>query len=252
MALFPSPRIRLHEVLERGKSATTILSVYEDGVAVVPASATFRLLDEDGDEVISEAAASVSVGGELSYAISAGQLPSSLSYSDSWLIEWKTTLSSGAVHTFRRPAALAKSRLYPVVSDIDLLTHYSDLNSIRPSSLTSWQNYIDEAFIEIIHRLRAEGNFEYLIISNQMLRSITMDYTFYLIWKDMDSSGLGEGRYLQLSELHRKNFEGGIKRLKFRYDMDQDGHADEPDGMRAAKAQIFTANPPGYFYRRRW
>ena len=250
MALFPAPRIRLHEVLERGKAATTTLDVYQDGVQSIPVSGTFTLLDEAGTAVIGPVAAAVAGGGTVSYSIPAISLPATLAYGDAYLIEWNLTDAAGTVYTFRRPCALAKSRLYPVISDIDLTTHYSDLNSIRPSSLTTWQNYIDEAYIELIHRLRAEGNFEYLIISNQNLRSPHLDYTFYLIWKDMDSSGLGEGRYLQLAELHRKNFESGFKRLKFRYDRDQDGAADDPVGMRAAKAQIFTSAPPTIYYRR--
>lgn len=251
MALFPSPRIRLHEVLERAKAATSTLDVYEDGVQVVPASATFTLLSETGTVIIGPTAAAVAGGGQMSYNIAAIDLPATLALSDAYMIEWVVTLLGGSpVYTFRRPAALARSRLFPVISDIDLVTHYSDLNSIRPSSLTSWQNYIDEAFIEIIHRLRAEGNIEYLIISNQNLRSPHLDYTFYLIFKDMDSSGLGDGRYLQLADLHRKNWESGIKRLKFRYDGDEDGNADDPHGMRAAKAQIYTSAPPTYY--RRW
>lgn len=226
--------------------------VYEDGAAVIPTSATFSLINEDGAAVIDGAGASISGGGELSYIILASQIPNTLSYSDSYLIEWRATIA-GAEHLFRRPCALARSRLYPVISDIDLFTFYSDLNSIRPSTITSFQPYITEAFIEIVERLRNQGNFEYLIIDSQALRSCHLDKTFSLIWRDMDSSGLGAGRYLDLSIEHRKAFESKFRRLRFKFDLMEDNVADDGDGRRASHANIFTANPPNFWVaRRRW
>jgi hypothetical protein len=248
MALFPSPRIRLHEVLERGKSATTTLKIYEDGIAITPTSADFSLVGEDGKDVVAYTAATI-VGTEISYLVPSSSIPTSIAFSDSYLIRWKV-LISGKEYIFRRSCAIARSKLYPVINDPDLESHYSDIASIRPSSMTSYQTYITEAFIQIVQRLRDNGNFEYLIIDNQSLRSIHLDLTFYLIWKDMDSSGLGEGRYLQLAQEHRKSFDAGFKRLKLRYDLSEQGVATDPDGGRPAKAPMFTAAPPRVW--RRW
>jgi len=248
MALFPSPRIRLHEVLERGKAATTTLKIYEDGTAVTPTSAYFSLLDESGEDVVAYTAATI-VGTEISYLIPASKIPTTIAFSDSYLILWKV-LISGTEYIFRRSCAIARSKLFPVINDPDLEAHYSDIASIRPSSMSSYQSYITEAFIQIIQRLRDNGNFEYLIIDNQSLRSIHLDLTFYLIWKDMDSSGLGEARYLALAQEHRRSYDAGFKRLKLRYDLLEDGVASDPDGGRPAKAPIYTATPPQV--RRRW
>ncbi len=250
MALFPSPRIRLHEVLERAKTQTSTLIVYEDGAAVVPVSATFTLIDNNNKKVIDGAAASISGGGELSYIVTAADIPETLPFSDNYLIEWDVTWG-GVTYNFRRACAIARTKLYPVVSDIDLTAQYSDLESIRPSTMTSFQSYITEAFIQIIERLRAEGNMEYLIISNQSLRQVHIDLTLTIIFRDMDSSGLGEGRYLQLAQEHRKSYEAGFKRLKFTYDLDEDGINDDPDGMRAAKSVIFTSQSPEWYWYRR-
>ena len=86
MALFPSPRIRLHEVLERAKTQTTTLIVYEDGAAVVPASATFTLIDSNNSKVIDGAAAAISVAGEISYIVTAADIPETIQFSDNYLI----------------------------------------------------------------------------------------------------------------------------------------------------------------------
>jgi hypothetical protein len=251
MALFPSPRIRLHKVFVRDRAETTTLTIYEDGAAVVPTAATFRLEDDAGKDIVATTAATVSGGGELSYIVPASALPTSQDLSDGWLITWVATIA-GVDYTFRRPAALARSRLYPVISDVDLEAYYSDLASIRPSSMASFQGYITEAFITIVQRLRDEGNFEYLIMDPQTLRAPHLDLTFYLIWKDMDSSGLGEGRYLQLAQEHRRSYESGFKRLKFRYDLDQDGEMDDSNSRRAAMATIYTSAPPAWWNTRRW
>lgn len=250
MALYPSPRIRLQEVLERAKNATSTLTIYEDGSAVVPTSATFTLINDSNKKVIDAGAATIAGGGELSYVIGAGDIPASTAFSDNWLIEWNVTIS-GTVYTYRRTCAICRTKLYGVISDIDLTQFYSDLESIRPSSMTSFQQYIDEAWILIIERLKEQGNFPYLIISNQSLRQVHLDASFMLIWRDMVSSGLGEGRYNELMIEHRRSFEAGFQRLSFKYDSSESGIATE-DKRRPAKAVIYTANPPGAGARRWW
>jgi hypothetical protein len=250
MALFPSPRIRLHEVFERAKTQTTTLKVYENGVVVVPTSANFTLLDNNNTKIITSAAASISVGGEISYIVAAADIPETIQFSDNYLIEWDVTFG-GIEYNFRRTCAIARTKLYPVVSDIDLTAQYSDLESIRPSNMTSFQSYITEAFVQIIERLRSEGNLEYLIISNQSLRGIHIDLSLTIIFRDMDSSGLGEGRYLQLAQEHRKSYEAGFARLKFKYDLLENNTNNDADGLRAAKSVIFTSQSPTGFNRRR-
>ena len=252
MALSPSARIRLHEVLIRAKSATSTLSVYSDGVQVVPASGTFKLEKPDGTAQIDTTAATIDGSGTMSYAVSSAQLPAgTTSLSDGYQIIWSATDDAGVEYTFRRPCAVTLCKLYPVVTDLDLSANYSDIEAIRPSSLTSYQNSIDEAWITIIQRIRDQGNFEYLIMDPQSLRSIHLDLTFYLIFKVMDSSGLGDGsRYLDLAKEHRYQFEAGWKRLKFRYDLDQDNIMDSGETRRPAIPVIYTSSPPSVWIRR--
>ena len=216
---------------------------------VIPTGATFSLINDSNEKVINGAAATISGGGELSYVIGAGDIPATVPFSDNWLIEWAATIS-GTVYTYRRTCAICRTKLYGVISDIDLVQFYSDLESIRPSSMTSYQQYIDEAWILIIERLKAQGNFPYLIISNQSLRQVHLDASFMLIWRDMISSGLGDGRYNELMIEHRRSFEAGFQRLNFKYDDSQSGISGDDD-RRPAKAVIYTAMVPGAGSRRR-
>lgn len=243
-----SPRIRIHDVLERNRACTVDLPIYRDNDLVSPTSAYFRLTDPDGADVIARTAVSI-VANIATYNIAASELPTTLRLSDGYMQYWELIID-GVTHTFKKPSAICLSALYPVISDIDLEAEYSDLASIRPSSLGStYQTYIDEAWVQLIQRVRDMGNIEYLIMSPQSLRAAHKNLTFYLIFKDMDSSGLGEGRYLDLAREHRKQFEFDFKRLKFTYDQNQDGRADDQNRRRSALGVIYTSAPP-IWYRR--
>jgi hypothetical protein len=194
-----SPRIRIHDVLERARGCTVDLPIYRDNQLVSPTAAYFRLEDPNGVDVIARTSVAI-VANIATYTISPSELPSTLLLGDGYVQWWELTID-GVVHTFKKPTAIALSALYPVISDLDLEAEYSDLASIRPSSLgSSYQTYIDEAWVQLIQRVRDQGNIEYLIMSPQSLRSCHKNLTFYLIFKDMDSSGLGEGRYLDLAQ----------------------------------------------------
>ena len=243
-----SPRIRIHDVLERNRACTVDLPVYRDNALVSPTSAYFRLTDPDGADVIARTAVSI-VANVATYNLSGSELPITLRLSDGYMQFWELTID-GVIHTFKKPSAICLSALYPVISDLDLEAEYSDLASIRPSSLgSSYQTYIDEAWVQLIQRIRDLGNIEYLIMSPQSLRAAHKNLTFYLIFKDMDSSGLGEGRYLDLARTHRKEMEFDFKRLSFKYDLNQDGRTDNENHRRAALGVIYTSAPP-IWYRR--
>lgn len=246
-----APQIRIHDVLERGKTVTLSLPIYRDGALVPPSSGTFELQDSAGTTVVAEAAVGIAAN-IASYTILAASLPNTLDLSDNYLEIWKIVIA-GETYTFRKPAAIARSSIFPVISDLDLEAQYSDLSSVRPSSMTSFQSYIDEAWYQLISRLRNEGNLEYLIIDSQSLRMPHIDLTCYLIFKDFDSSGLGEGRYMDLAKEHRVNFADGFGRLNFRYDVDQTGTmGSNPENRRAARSVIYTSAPPNYWRRRVW
>ena len=245
-----SPRIRIHDVLERGRSVVLDLPIYRDNALVGPTAAFFRLQDPEGNDVLSRQSVSI-IGNIATRTISADELPQSLRLAEGYMQTWELTISS-IVHTFKKPCAVARSGLYPVISDLDLEAEYSDLSTIRPSSLGStYQTYIDEAWVQLIQRIRDLGNIEYLIMNPQSLRSCHKNLTFYLIFKDMDSSGLGEGRYLDLAREHRKQMEFDFKRLKFQYDQNNDGRMDDPNSRKSALGVFYTSAPP-IWYRRRY
>lgn len=248
-----APRIRVVEIFRRASIYDIELPVYRDGDLVQPHSGTVALLSNDGSTIFS--AAVVISGNIAGYTVLASDIPEDTPLGEGYRLQWTLVIHHGShddTYTFNQPAAIARSRIYPVISDLDLEAQYSDLASIRPSALTSYQQYIDEAWYQILDRLRMMGNIEYLILDPQVLRMPHIDLACYLIFKDMDSSGLGEGRYLDLAQEHRKNFETGLKRCNFRYDTEHTGRMDDPNRRRAAQPVIYTSAPPDWTlgYRR--
>jgi len=173
-----------------------------------------------------------------------------MTLSDGLFELWEVEIS-GVFYTFQRPAYLCRRPLYPCISDIDLEASYSDLANLLPDDYTDgWQRYIDEAWVRIMERLRQQGNLPYLITDPQSLRSAHLELALALIWRNMHSSlGQSNGRYLDLYKEHIKTYEYQWKQISFRYDMDEDGRADDVDKRRAAFPMISTTNPPARYHR---
>jgi hypothetical protein len=238
---FYSPRTRIPDVLERGKAFTTELPVYRDGSLVVPSEGTFQLVDANGDDIVAETAVSIDAS-IANYTIDAGDLPVTLPFSDSWIQHW-TLVLDGETHKIKRPCALARSALYPVVTDLDLEAEYSSLSQIRPSGDSSFQVKIDEAWVKLIQRVRDQGSLEYLIMSPSSLRDCHMNLTLYLIFKDASSVGMGiDNTYMEHAREHLSQYEKAFSRLQFKYDQNEDGKIDEK--KRSGVPFIMTNRPP--------
>ena len=242
---------RTVELLQREVTNTTDITIHRNGAVVGLDSGSYTLIKPDGTKLVD--AADVTIAANVaSYTHSAASLPNTLTLGEGYIQEW-TLYINELVYVFRRTCSIVRRRLYPVVYDGDLTSVYSDLASLRPSTLSSYQPYIDDAWFTIIRRLRTEGGgLEYLVISPESMFEAHRHLTLYLIWRDFHSSlGQSNGRYLDLSQEHYKLYQDEWKRINFIYDYDHDGKADEPD-MRTAKTPVVYLSNPGRFGRFRY
>lgn len=241
-----APQIKVPELLERGKTQLTTLPIYRDGVLMTPSDVKYSLIGPNGDKIVDEAAGTYP-GNIPQYTHSASNLAATLELGEGYLQEWEIQLTGG-VFNFRRNAALVKRRLYPVVSDGDLTSTYSQLADIRPSNLTSYQSYIDEAWFTLVQRMRTEGGgLEYLVMSPEAFRTAHQNLSLYYIFRDFHSSlGQSNGRYLDLASEHFRQYTHDWKQINFVYDYDHDGKSDQPNNRQAKNPVIFL-NQPGRF-----
>ncbi len=180
-----APNIRIVELLQRDTSCITELTVYRDGDKVHINSGTYTLYAPGGDKIIDAAAVTVSAN-VAQYTHSAASLPDTLNLGEGYVQEWVLNHDGGHPdqnYTYRRMTALVLRRLYPVISDLDLTAVYSDLASLRPSALESYQPYIDYAWYTILRRLRTEGGgLEYLIMTSESFYEAHRHLALYLLW----------------------------------------------------------------------
>ena len=122
-----------------------------------------------------------------------------------------------------------------------------------PSTITSYQDYIDEAWYTIVMKIRQEGGgLEYLVMDSESLRSAHLNLSLYYIFRDFHSSlGQSNGRYLDLATEHHAQYKSDWKGINWLYDNGHDGFADDPN-ERVAKQPVIYLNKPGRYWTRRY
>ena len=237
-----APQIKVPELLERGKSQTTELPIYRNGALVVPTEVRYTLLDPSHTKLVDNALGTFP-GNIPQYTHAVGLL-NDKQLGEGYIQEWNITIV-GRVYTFRRMCAVVLRRLYPVVSDADLTATYSQLADLRPSSMASYQQYIDEAWYTMIQRMRNEGGgLEYLVMSPEAFRSAHQNLTLYYVFRDFHSSlGQSNGRYLDLANEHYTQYKTEWKQINFIYDHNHTGASDNPDQRVAKQPVIYLSNP---------
>jgi len=235
-----SARIPFPEYLERNREQVVKLEVYRAGAIQAPGSGTFSLFDPGGVAIVDAEAISV-VTSRAQYTIPAAVLPLTTPVGEGWQEEWVLTSPGGVTRTFRRSCAVVLRALFPVISDVDLLACYTDLDDLRPADQTSYQGYIDEAWRRVIGRLVARGRFPYLVLDPWSLREYTLETTLALVFADFGSS-VGEGRYVELAEMHKRTAAAAWRNLNFIYDEDHDGKPSGSGKRDSAHPVIFLSN----------
>jgi hypothetical protein len=226
------------EWLERGRDNVIKCSVYRDGALAAPSSGTVSIFNASDVAVVTAAAVTVS-GDVAQYSVANATLSAEL-LGAGWLVEWSLTMPDGVDHIFRTDGGMVRRRLYPVVTDDDLTRRHSDLADLRPSSLTSYQQYLDEAWAEIENRLIGDGNRPYLVVNPHAFREVHLFKTLELIFTDFHMSA-GEGKWLEMANQYGKLYGIGWHRISMSYDADDDGFADSKDSRRAARPTIWLS-----------
>lgn len=220
-----SVRLPLPDLIVRGRSHALYAPVYLDGELEVPSSATVTVYDATNTAVISAVAASIT-NGIATYTIGSGDL-SSYAVGEGWRVEWAVTLSSGEVLYPRNDAALVRNGLWPVVTDRDIARRVPGLSPtgrVPQTKAVSYQDALDEAWLEIQLRLIARGNRPNLILEPSALRQPHLFLAIALVLEDQEirSQPVFEAKAQQ----YRAMYEQAWSELAPRYDTSDDGYAD--------------------------
>ena len=224
------------EWLERGRSNKIKCPVFRDGAAVAPSSGTVTIYDAGEAAVVD--GASVTISDDVAeYNVPAGTLPSSRDLEPGWVFRWTLTMPDGVAHTFKTIGGLARSALYPVITDADLTGAKATLTNLRPASKTSWQDYIDDAWRDITDRIESGGRRPHLIMEPGALRGCHKARTYELIFADLALNG--GPQFLDMARDSRAEYERAWAELRFTYDEDDDGFGASARKKQAAAATIW-------------
>lgn len=222
---FTTARFLAPDYLVQGQANTITCPLWASGALVAPSSGTVSVYDASNTAIVSGAAVTVS-GSVATYTISAGTLPTSLSRGMGWRVEW-TLVVGGATVVYRNAAGLVRSLLAPVVTDADLYRREPALNPSANGPLTSettFQAWLDEAWVTILGRLAGKGNLPHLVMEPSTLREPHLYLALSLIFEGMETR-LPEANTEKATRYHER-WEKAWSELAFEYDSSDSGQSD--------------------------
>lgn len=229
------------EVVEAGVAATISCHVYLAGALVAPtqAGSTVTLYDAAGTAQVSAAAVTVTAS-VATYTIPA-LTSSGWTKGDGWRLEWSLVIS-GEIHTFRRDTAIVHRRLYPVITDADLLRLHTDLDRRRPTTEASYQDYLDEAWATVEGRLVATGKRPWLVLAPSALREVHLYAALSRIFRDFAQGGPGTAEW-ELATDYDRRFEAAWSMLSFPQ-ATTDGSPESIARRRASQPSLWLSGRP--------
>ncbi len=241
---YPTARFALPYFLVRAEANSVSCPVFENGAEVTPSAGTITVKDASGNAVVDGVAVTVS-SGTATYSILAAVIPSSSALSDRWLVLWDLTIGGESRH-YRNPAHIVRAPLSPVITRDDLIRRHSDLASWSTPDADNLQRYVDTSFIEIERRLIEEGHRPGLILSSFAFgtthTNLALHHAMLDGWQSMD----GGGKYQELAEYYRAEYEAAWKRISFAVDTDGDNAIDSGETGQAAVSVVSLTAAPEY------
>lgn len=243
------------DVLERGRQQVVSLPTYRDGALAAPTASgsTFTLWGPASNTTPIVSAAAVTVTSSIAtYTIPAATLPATLALGEGYLEEWALVMPDGTTRTYRRAAAIARRALYPVYTDADALGEYPGIQRDIASSATSLQQYIDEAWCQILGRLSERRVYPYLVMTADSFRDVHRHMALHLAFKSFFRGAAGSGeKWAELMRYHGDGAEKAWTTLTAQMDHDHDGFADSQARERASTiVHVNAAGPQRAFYAR--
>lgn len=222
-------RFPLPHYIKRAKDTLLKCPIYLDGALVEPDSGTVEVFDENGTSITSD---TVTVTASVAEYTVLGADTTGLDYSDRWRVVWTLTFGSDDLE-FENDAYLVRTVLYPVISDVDLFRYRPAFNPVSENAITreaDYQDFLDEAWVQIETRLEESGRRPNLILNPSALRTVHLHLTCYLIYCDLRSR-LGEA-YVSEAADQLEQFESAWQRISLNYDADESGVQDEDEKAR--------------------
>jgi hypothetical protein len=247
-------RARLPVFLEREKTQTITLALYDGASAAPPASGTVTVYDAAGTSVAAGVAVPTLTG--VSFEVTSAQLPASLAFSTAWRVAWVLVYATPETVKITQQCHLVRSSVYAVVTQVDLYERHPELARLLPIDpatgvqQTSWATQIEAAFVEIQQRLLLDAKRANLILNSWSLAplhlSLALGRIFRLLGTGLPGPG---GKYDTESQKYLAEYETAWGQLRSDYDYDETGTISEGEENVAGEAVVYlSATPAAWWY----
>jgi hypothetical protein len=216
----------------RGGACTVTAPLYRDGVLVAATGATATLYDAGGSVVASDGSVASNVATCSATAVTTAAFDLGIGYR----IEWEIEHAGGTVH-HTVSAAVVRRPLYPVITDADIIRRDPLLDPSASgyrgaSGASSLQDWIDEAWTEILGRIWSRGNRPALIMSPESLRAPHLYLSMAIIYRAL--------REVEMAGEYQAMFEAVWSTLRWVYDSDDDGAPDDGGRRQGGVPMLWT------------
>tara|TARA_R110000822_G_scaffold41703_14_gene113501 strand:+ start:865 stop:1590 length:726 start_codon:yes stop_codon:yes gene_type:complete len=231
-----SARFQGPTLIERGKDQTVSVDVEINGAPVTLTSGAMTVYKPGGSTLVDGVAGTVA-GGVFTSATIGAALTADEGLGQGWLIKMDLVIA-GASYTFFNDSILAAARLYPPISQTDLISRHSEALSL--SSTANLQHYITEAWRDITISLYTDGIPYWKWRTPSALRAVHLSRSLELMFLDYATLMQGNDRYLQLASKYRQDYVAEYTQLRSTIDVGEDNNLDADKTSGAAVIMLQT------------
>ena len=232
-------------LIEQNKDNVLTLDIEKDGAAASLTSGTLTVYRPSGEKLVDAVAGSVGAGKFTSATILAATTADE-SLGDRWLVQFDI-LISGATETFYTDAALVLARLRPPIGQTDLVERHSECANLLKSGITTGlQQYIFQAWHDILNRMYSDGVAFWRWRTASATRAVLFARTFEILFRDYSTLLDPDDRYSELSTMYAEDYEREYTQMRSRVDGLEDNTISGDN--KPASAVIMLSSGP----RRRW
>lgn len=222
-------------VYVRNRGNTARAEVCLDGAIVAPEEGTYALYDPTGVLVV-EDSVTVAADGAATFALTSTHLPSDAPLSALYQEVWTLTFGEGedaVERVWDRAVAVAVRDWSPPISDADLTGAMPRLSQHLPQGTSTFQQWISEAWTQILGELEGMGIFPQQVMSPQRFRAWHRHLALALFYESCGLGGRALSNWQELANSERDRAEKARASCTSRMDRDEDGKPDD-DGVLSA------------------
>ncbi len=206
-------------LIEQGKDQAITVSVERNGSATTLTSGTLTLFRPNGTKLVDAVAGTVG-GGTFTSATIAAAATADENLGMRWIIKVDLVIAGSTV-TFYNDAVMCLGKLYPPIGQTDLIQRHSEAANLLGASVTSLQQYIDQAWSDITNRLYTDGVPFWRWRTPAAMRACLFNRSLELLFWDYSTLLNTNDRYASFAQRYSELYERDYGRLKSTIDQDE-------------------------------